>query len=98
MIRANGAIAELKNRADDPANFFRFEQRSLTAKSVMATWHTHPGPSANLSIDDFYFFKSWPNLFHFIISTDEVACYFVCDDGKVHRVDEEDDLSPRAPG
>ena len=57
IITAEGEIVEKTNRAADPARFFEFSIEDL--EGAVATWHTHPKSSANLSIDDYRFFQSW---------------------------------------
>lgn len=94
MIR-DGQPVEMQNRAPDPLNHFEFQLEDLDGAE--ATWHTHPQTSANLSIEDYWFFTSWPLLLHFVISEEEVRCY-VSRDGHVFCIAEENDLPPRLLG
>lgn len=91
----NGELFETVNQAEDPEKFFEFLEEDL--EGAEATWHTHPQSNANLSIEDFWFFKSWSNLVHFIVSNTEVRCYLVFK-GLVYSVDAEEDYPPRPPG
>ena len=95
MISELGAVQETENGSDDPENRFEFALADLDG--ALATWHSHPSGSSNLSIDDYRFFQSWPNISHFIISSHEVWCYEVRE-GLVYLADEEDDHSPRPSG
>lgn len=93
-IRPDGSIAESENLAADPQNNFEFPEGDL--EGAAASWHTHPYGSANLSIPDYWFFKSWLNIDHFIIYKDEVRCYRTLN-GVVYSIDEEDDLPAWPP-
>lgn len=92
IITATGEIQEKRNRASDPTRFFEFDIKDL--EGAVATWHTHPQSTANLSIDDYRFFQSWPELTHFIVSLTDVRCYLTSK-GLVHLVDEEKDHPSR---
>lgn len=54
------------------------------ADKAGASWHTHPGGSANLSVGDYDTFRDWPDMNHFIIGQDGIATYTV-EDGEVLR-------------
>lgn len=95
VILPDGQIIEKPNLSNDPRNRFAFDLGDL--EGVEATWHTHPEVTANLSIADFYFFKSWPNLTHFIVSSTEVRCYLTYQ-GMVYLVEEEEDYPSRPSG
>lgn len=87
-VIAEGKIRQTRNASPTPETNFEFLLSDLDA--VDATWHTHPTTSANLSVDDWYFFQTWPGLLHFIVSSSEVRCYTVID-GEVYGIDEEAD-------
>ena len=93
VIEANQIIAEVPNLSKDPKNTFTFRMEDLH-NGVEATWHSHPVTAANLSIEDYRFFQSWPQMVHFIIGVDGVRCYQVID-GIVYCVEDEADYSPR---
>ena len=95
VITPEGEIVEKPNLSSEPENRFEFALEDL--EGAVATWHTHPSGSANLSIDDYRFFQSWPNQTHFIISHDEVRCYTTWDD-LVYLVEQEKDHPARPPG
>lgn len=96
IIDLKGLIVEKKNWAEDCSHYFTFELSDL--KDVQATWHTHPeNVTANLSIADHGFFKSWVHLTHFIVSSTEVRCYIVLN-GLVYQIDEDEDLPSRTFG
>lgn len=94
MVTISGEIQEVPNLAEHPEDQFVFPEGVLD--DAYATWHTHPLTSANLSIADFHFFKSWSNQLHFIISNNEVRCYIDIQDNLI-VIDEADDLSPWTP-
>ena len=93
IVDLNLEIVEVQNRAEDPENTFAFQLEDLE-NGAKATWHTHPSTSANLSIPDYRFFQSWPEMLHFIVGAEEVRCYQVLD-GIVYCVEDEEDYSPR---
>lgn len=88
MIDLKGEILEKKNLSKTPANTFEFAEEDL--RDTLASWHTHPSGEATLSGLDFYFFKSWTNRSHFIISSTEVRCY-VSLNGVIYLVEQEKD-------
>lgn len=92
IITAEGEVTECQNLAKEPDDRFLFQEEDL--KHAAATWHTHPKSSANLSLPDFYFFKSWPEINHFIVSSTEVRCYSTFD-GLLYVTDDETDYPPR---
>lgn len=90
-VDVNREIIEVSNRSEDPKNTFAFQIEDLE-NGVKATWHSHPTTTANLSIDDYRFFQSWPEMIHFVVGVDEVRCYQV-HDGIVYCVDDEEDYT-----
>lgn len=96
LIHADGTIVETINISPTPENNFEFEMHHFE-RDVIATWHSHPTTSANLSIDDFWFFKSWPDLTHFITDISEVRC-FINFESQVYLVHAEKDYPSRALG
>lgn len=92
MIKPHLEILETKNLSPNPETEFEFDEEDL--KGVSATWHTHPVTSSNLSLPDYYFFRAWGNLVHFIICSSEVACYTTVNKHLV-IIDEAEDLPAR---
>lgn len=92
LIGPTGEISETKNLAADPENRFDFDLDQLS--QAAGTWHSHPSGSANLSIPDYWFFKSCCSMVHFIVSNDKVKCY-IHDNDDLLSIDEEDDLPAR---
>jgi proteasome lid subunit RPN8/RPN11 len=85
FILASGEIVECENICRDPENGFEISAADLErydTDDTVASWHTHPGKDANLSIEDHHTFLLWPHLLHYIVGTDGVRCYAV-KDGKV---------------
>lgn len=79
LVLLDGTIVELTNTAADPNEGFQPASTELVAyiDNAAATWHTHPGETANLSVEDWETFILWPNLQHLIIGTDGVRQYGV---------------------
>jgi len=59
---------------------------------ALATWHTHPDSGSNLSPEDYTAFLGWPQLRHYIISEQDVWCFFIRNN-LVVLCDEEDPLA-----
>ena len=93
IIPSNRNVIEVVNQSKNPEYTFAFLFEDLDNDSL-ATWHSHPTTTANLSIDDLRFFQSWPEKIHFIVGIDEVRCYQV-QDGIVFCVDDEADYTTR---
>jgi proteasome lid subunit RPN8/RPN11 len=55
----------------------------LDDENVVATFHTHPNKSSNLSKEDYDAFVNWEKLLHFIIGKDKISCYKVSERGTV---------------
>lgn len=79
MILSDGKIIETANVAGDPLEAFEIPDAELLLyeDEAIASWHTHPGVSSQLSFDDFEGFLMWPQLKHYIVGNDGVACYVV---------------------
>lgn len=89
-LSLGGLPKECENQAKEPAHDFEFALSELEAEGVIGTFHTHPATSANLSIADYWFFRQWSQMVHFVISEEEVRCYVVAS-GSVRMIDEEED-------
>lgn len=89
FILRSGEIVEVKNVCTDPKNGFQVSGEDLLQYSddVVATWHTHPGATSNLSMGDYESFKNWPQWRHFIAGSDGIAEYYVDVDGELLRDD-----------
>lgn len=92
VITPDLEIQESPNLAPYPEDAFEFRQEDL--EGMTASWHSHPKSSPNLSIPDFYFFKSWPSMVHFVIGKDEVRCFAVWA-GTVYLIEQEEDHPSR---
>lgn len=68
VLLACGTIAEMPNLHPSPMEGFAFDAAVLGSPEIVATWHTHPRTSPNLSREDYHMFKQYPHLGHFIIS------------------------------
>lgn len=81
LVLKNGKSVEVENTAVDPVTSFEISPAEMIKKGrkVAATWHTHPGQSANLSHEDYAGFLNWPNLTHYIVGTDGVRAYRIQD-------------------
>lgn len=91
-ITSEGTLRESTNLAPDPLNDFLFPEGDL--EIAKASWHTHTYGDANLSLADYWFFKSWPNLVHFVIYKGDVRCYLYLDD-TLHYIAHENDIPAR---
>lgn len=73
------SVIEVDNISESPSNSFdvRTEDLLLHATKAVASWHTHPNGSSNLSPLDYDAFKAWPDMKHYIVGNDGVSCYIV---------------------
>jgi proteasome lid subunit RPN8/RPN11 len=80
-VLSTGRVVEVPNISGDPENAFDVSGADVRKYAIdgaaIATWHTHPGKSANLSVDDYPAFRNFPNLKHYVIGSDGVRCYVV---------------------
>lgn len=81
FILKTGEIVEVDNVCDEPEDGFDVRGEDLLRYLPIATasWHTHPGTSSNLSVNDYETFLNHPNLDHFIIGDDGITKYVVRD-------------------
>lgn len=79
FVLTNDRVVEVKNVCGDPENGFEIDPTEILAveNDLVGVWHTHPGASSNLSVDDHDGMKNWPHLTHFIIGKDGVRAYRV---------------------
>ena len=87
-------LKEVTNIADDPENGFDVDPSDIieytSQEDCIATWHTHPDASANLSGEDFHTFKTWSDLFHLIVGKDGIKCYKYSEEKQTileHKID-----------
>lgn len=84
FVLHDGTAVEVDNVSDEPHQGFVVSTEDLLKYelSARATWHTHPGSSSNLSVEDSVAFKSWPQLEHYVIGSDGIR-HFKVDGGVV---------------
>lgn len=85
-ITSTGLIVECENINPNKEENFSLscdDLEKLENDDVIATFHTHPGKSPNLSKDDYNSFLNWENLLHFIVGKDKINCYKVTERGTV---------------
>jgi proteasome lid subunit RPN8/RPN11 len=71
-------MLKLNNVSKNPEIEFEFSESDLALldeDSVIATFHTHPGRDANLSLADYMVFKNYPRLKHYICGKNGCKCY-----------------------
>jgi proteasome lid subunit RPN8/RPN11 len=79
VILDDGAIFELTNISEEPGTSCILDLIPLVpvVDRMVATWHTHPDATADLSGMDWDSFTQWPACAHAIIGTDGVKWYRV---------------------
>lgn len=79
LILNDGTVVELANICDKPDEGFVPNVDDLIPHiaALAATWHTHPGMTANLSVEDWETFIQWPQQLHAIVGSDGVRWYRV---------------------
>ncbi len=75
VILTDDTIVELENMHPSPFEGFAMDSTLLEASDVVATWHTHPTTSPNLSVADFKAFRTHPRLMHYVVAETEIWCY-----------------------
>jgi len=77
IILRDFTLVPLQNHSSTPElNFImKWEDYEPYRDQIIATWHTHPHESANLSVADYLMFKSNPEWRHFIVARDIIWAY-----------------------
>jgi proteasome lid subunit RPN8/RPN11 len=77
VILNDGSIVEIPSIHPEPNTGYQPDPVVLLAliDQLAGTWHTHPGATSNLSVEDAETFVNWPDLTHAIIGTDGVRWY-----------------------
>lgn len=75
VILDDRTILEIPNIHPDPTKAFSMPSEALEAANVIASWHTHPTTTANLSVADYKAFHRWPRLRHYVVAATEIWCY-----------------------
>lgn len=81
FITKDNEIIEVPNVCQTPTEGFVVDTQDIIKYSEVsiATWHTHPSASSNLSNEDDVLVKNWPHLLHYIIGKDGVRCFYYDD-------------------
>jgi proteasome lid subunit RPN8/RPN11 len=83
FVLRTGDAVEVPNISKTPEEGFSISTEDiikyLDPEVSIATWHTHPGQSSNLSVEDMENFLQWPDHLHYIIGVDGISCYKVVD-------------------
>jgi proteasome lid subunit RPN8/RPN11 len=92
FVLTDGSIVEVSNVSETPEEAFAvFSDDILPIEDeIIASWHTHPKHTSNLSDADFDAFSNWPSWRHIIIGSDGISCYSVTASGDVIRDEAED--------
>lgn len=79
FVLASGEVVAVKNHAQDPKMDFEVSDEDLTRyePEAVATWHTHPVTSCNLTVTDYACFLVFPQLSHYIFDGTRLAKYVV---------------------
>jgi proteasome lid subunit RPN8/RPN11 len=87
FVLKGGEVVEVINIAEEPEDNFEISAEDVARyeDQILASWHTHPRGSANLSQSDYYLFSQVPEWDHIIISKDELTHYYTDKSGQVYR-------------
>lgn len=80
FVLEDGTLLEFPNNSPEPNEGASLEigvEQLPLLDYAIATWHTHPGATANLSVGDAETFTQWPNMLHAIVGTNGVRWYGV---------------------
>lgn len=88
FVLSDLSIVEVENICDDKRNGFEVKGQDLLdhLDVAIATWHTHPGESSELSLNDFYGFRDYPDWDHLIVGKEGVTLYRV-NEGTVFKAE-----------
>ena|SRR5688500_5558582 len=77
FILQNHEVVEIHNHHGDPTDGFRIKEEAMNRYSdrILATWHTHPSTSANLSVPDYFLFCRLSQWHHVIIFKNDIRIY-----------------------
>ena len=77
LILEGGELIEFANISDEPEGSYYPDAALLLEHlpTAVGTWHTHPGGSANLSVEDAETFIQWPAWVHAVVGVDGVRWY-----------------------
>ncbi|WP_273860753.1 hypothetical protein [Photobacterium sp. GSS17] len=78
-------VVEVSNCAIDPKTHFEISEDDveLYLDAAVATWHSHPESSANLSLEDHALFAEIRDCRHIIVSPTEIWVYYTTPKGVV---------------
>jgi proteasome lid subunit RPN8/RPN11 len=96
FIMTDGSIIEVENISPSPYVSASVNEAFLVENEdrLLASWHTHPGATSQLSADDYQAFTNWPDLKHYVVGNDGVSEYVVREG---HVVYANEDRSSRSP-
>lgn len=88
LVLDDGEVVELPNISSEPEDSFFVSATDMLPylDRVRATWHTHPMGGLEPSSMDMVFFRSWPDLTHWIVAQ-EGERSFVVRNGQVEVVE-----------
>lgn len=82
----------MENIHPQPELEFQIDLEELEKHDVVATWHTHPNSTSNLSVDDYRCFFSYDSLQHYIIGSDNVVSRYYVENDILLRDDDNEDV------
>jgi proteasome lid subunit RPN8/RPN11 len=77
LVLDDGTVVELANICDKPEQGYtpNLDELIPHLPRMVATWHTHPDATANLSVEDWETFVQWPEQVHAIVGNDGLRWY-----------------------
>lgn len=81
FVLPHGKVVEVANMSDNPEGSFDVSGEDILKYEdvAIATWHTHPKGTSNLSTGDMETFLNWPDMDHYIVGQDGITKYVVVD-------------------
>lgn len=83
-------ILELQNLADEPGVNFKINPEDLNDSRILATIHNHPDNNLNLSVNDYYTFKNYSSMLHFIINKNGDYKAYIVKEDYVHNASKDE--------
>lgn len=100
FVLNDSTIVEVDNVHPTPDTHFKIsdDDEARYLPEALATWHTHPAGSSNLSVEDYHCFLRYDSLNHYIMGQNGSISRYYVSSGLLLRDDGEDTHTARLLG
>lgn len=88
FVLSDSTLLEVENTHPTPQTHFKIDVP--VPEDAVATWHTHPEGTSNLSVEDYRCFLRYDSLNHYILGRNGAISRYYVDSGLLLRDDGED--------